>query len=283
MKQKFNTDLACENAKFCGDNKNYEEINLEYCTVLRQSITDERCGKEADCVTVFCDKLNLLDEYTQTLISLTLSEELVNLIGKIFNGKKVNELSYLIVGLGNSDFTADSIGPSTAQMIIPTKHILPADRCGMPSVSVFIPGVVSKSGIESANMVKSVSNEILPDLVIAIDSLSARSCERLGKTIQISSSGISPGSGVRNSRIAINEETVGIPVISVGVPTVVDSATLVLDTLERAGFEKIDENLFAVLKESKSFFVTPKECDDIVKSAAELISKAIHKALGIIS
>ncbi len=285
MKAKYNTDLACENLNYRENNHSYSEENLGYCSVIRQNVRQNAMKSNSEYITIFCDKLNLLDEYTLSLISLTLGEELVGVIKNIFCGRDINELSYLIVGLGNADFTADSIGPCTVSMLYATRHlnINNTNETRIPDVSIFAPGVLSKSGIETVNVVKSISKEILPDLIIAIDALSARSCERLGKTIQISSDGIAPGSGVRNAQTAINEKTVGIPVISVGVPTVVDSATLVLDTLEKAGFEDIDENLFSVLKEAKTFFVTPKESDEIIKLSAKLISKAINNALGIIS
>ncbi|MBR2387546.1 MAG: GPR endopeptidase [Clostridia bacterium] len=274
MKPIYNTDLACENLNI-DENYNCLEEDLGYCTIIRQNDIFQ-------CVTVFCDKLNILDEYSLNLISLTISEELTKIIESIFEGRDKKELSYLIIGLGNSDFTADSIGPRTVSKLSPTRHLNTSDNT-LPLISIFSPSVLSKSGIETVDIVRSISNKIAPDLIIAIDSLSARSCDRLGTTIQISSNGIAPGSGVRNARSAINEETVGIPVIAIGVPTVVDSATLVLDTLEKANFQDINDSLFSVLRESKTFFVTPKECDELTEASAKLISRAINGALEIIS
>lgn len=285
MKRIFNTDLAFENLNYKECCQNFAQDDLGYCKVIRQTIQPQKNFKAFDCATVFCDKLYLLDDYTLSLISLTISDELTRVIENIFKSANINVLSYLVVGLGNAEYTADSIGPLTTSMLYATRHLNEKSTRGniIPSISIFTPGVLSKSGIESADMVRAVSKEISPDLIIAVDALSARSCERLGSTVQLSTAGIAPGSGVRNSKTAISEDTLGIPVVSIGVPTVVDSATLVLDILEKSGLEEIDQELFAVLKESKSFFVTPKECDEIVKESAKLISRAINTALGIIS
>ncbi len=278
MKPTYNTDLACENLDFKENNKRYFEEDLGYCKVIKQKNENTKC----DYVTVFCDKLNLLDEYNLSLIAMTLGEELIGIIKKVFKETDISDISFLIVGLGNADFTADSIGPRTAARLSATRHLAGASST-VPSVSIFCPGVLSKSGIETVDMVRTISKEIKPDLIIAIDALSARSCDRLGTTVQISSAGIAPGSGVRNASRAINDQTIGIPVISIGVPTVVDSATLILDTLEKAGFEDVNEELISILKQSKTFFVTPKESDEIITSSAKLISKAVNIALGVVS
>ena len=119
---------------------------------------------------------------------------------------------------------------------------------------------------------------VRPDVVLIIDALAARSCERLSSTVQISDAGISPGSGVGNHRAAITRETVGVPVIAVGVPTVVDSATLVYDALREAGIEEIREPLRKVLENGKSFFVSPKESDVITEQVSQVLADAIAMA-----
>ena len=153
----------------------------------------------------------------------------------------------------------------------------------LPTVSAIAPSVLSKTGIESVDVIKSIVDRIGADIVIVIDSLAAKSCDRLGCTVQITDSGISPGSGIGNLRMAINEITVGCPIISIGLPTVVDSATLVLDTLELAGIEGVSDNLLKVLRKSKSFFVAPKECDKITECAANLLASSLNALFGLYS
>lgn len=139
-----------------------------------------------------------------------------------------------MVGLGNSDITPDALGPKTAKDIFSTRHITKslAEEVGLPSlrpVSSASPGVLGQTGIESAEMIRGIMNETSPDAVITVDALSARSIKRLGCTVQMTNTGIVPGSGVGNHRAEISRKTLGVPVIAIGVPTVVDAAALVFD------------------------------------------------------
>ncbi|MBQ7646601.1 MAG: GPR endopeptidase, partial [Clostridia bacterium] len=140
----------------------------------------------------------------------------------------------LVVGLGNESITPDAFGPRTAGRVIATRHISgdfarSIGLDGLRSVAVVSPGVLGNTGIESSEIIRGVADKTGPSCVICIDALASRSLARLGSTIQISDSGISPGSGVGNSRKELSEKTLGIPVISLGVPTVVDAATMVKD------------------------------------------------------
>ena len=174
----------------------------------------------------------------------------------------------LVVGLGNRSLTPDSIGPKTVEVVKPTMHIREFDE-GMFSVlecsaiATIAPGVSATSGLESAEIIKGVCQRITPDIIIAVDSIASRSVERLGSTVQISSTGIFPGSGVGNHRKAISEETVGAPVISIGIPTVIDS------------------RVFSNGADDESMLVAPKEIDEITTVGARIIGGAINQAFGI--
>ncbi len=201
--------------------------------------------------------------------------------------KKTPE-SVLIAGLGNRRITADALGDETVGLITVTRHLRSLNRnlfsmLGGKEISAVAPGVLGQTGIETAELIHGVCEQVRPELVIAIDSLCARSTERLATTVQLGSSGISPGSGIGNHRRAITKESLGIPVIAFGVPTVVDSATLVLDALEKAGIDEPDERILKVLDNQKGFFVTPKETDTIVRELSRLAAKAITMSFGGVS
>lgn len=167
----------------------------------------------------------------------------------------------LVVGLGNSDITPDALGPLVCGRILATRHIdenlkQKLGLNGLKSVSCIAPNVLGKTGIESFDLVSAAARKIQPDLIIAIDALAARSPERLCRTVQLSDSGICAGSGVNNRRKELNRQTVGVPVIAVGIPTVIDAN----------GFFKTDENMM----------VTPKEIDLLIEKSAQILSRAIN-------
>ena len=186
------------------------------------------------------------------------------------------EQSILVVGLGNREVTADSLGPNVVDNLFVNRHIVleygkVAYNCSkMHLVSSLIPGVMAKTGMESAEIIKGVIGETGPDVVIAIDALAARSTKRLNRTIQITNTGIHPGSGVGNHRNAITQESLHIPVLALGVPTVVDAATIVGDAMgERP----------ATLKELNNMYVTTKDVDLQIKQISHIICDGINKAL----
>lgn len=193
--------------------------------------------------------------------------------------------SVFIVGLGNRHITADALGDEIVGQLTATRHLRSRrtelfTMLGGREISAIAPGVLGQTGIESAELVLGVCREIKPKLVVALDSLCARSTERLATTVQLGSSGITPGSGVGNHRHAIDEKSLGVPVIALGVPTVVDSSTLVVDALEKAGISEIDDRLRSVLENGRDFFVTPKETDTIVKELSRLLSKSLSLTFG---
>ena len=203
----------------------------------------------------------------------------------------LNRGTVLVAGLGNEDVTPDSIGPRIVAGLVISHHIKELNQklyntVGFGDVAAFAPGVLGQTGIESADIIKSVVDTLKPSYVIVIDALSSRRLSRLATTVQLSNTGISPGSGVNNSRRKLDKETLGVPVISIGMPTVVDAATLAYDLLEEvAGFEKININITedvinrALTENSKNFFISPKETDLIIKAGAKLLSTAINMAL----
>lgn len=175
----------------------------------------------------------------------------------------------LVVGLGNCEITPDAVGPVTARHILATRHISGqfAEEIGLrglKSVSVMAPGVLGQTGIEVLELIKGTAEAVKPSAVIVIDALASKSVGRLFKTVQICNTGISPGSGVKNSRNEISYETLGIPVIAVGVPTVVDASVL---AYELTGKET---------EINTDMFVTPKEVDLLTDRISEIISSALN-------
>jgi len=205
-------------------------------------------------------------------------------------GEELTEKSILIVGLGNRAVTADALGPKVIDHLAITRHILntygkEAYSGAVPSISAMEPGVMAKTGIETSEMVAGVVEKTHPDLLIVIDALAARSTKRLYTTIQISNTGISPGSGVGNHRNAINEEVMGVPVVAIGIPTVVDAATIVGDACESWWHEALKEpgpfpeEVRKYFRELKNMYVTTKEIDEIIECISYTVSEALNSAL----
>lgn len=206
--------------------------------------------------------------------SATLIDGRLQMLQDVLKNLIPDEGTVLIAGLGNSDITPDAIGPKCAECILATRHIpeetenelkLPRLR----PVCVISPGVTGKTGIETGEIIAGIKEKIKPSVIITVDALAARSVSRLGCTVQLSNTGIEPGSGVGNRRTAINEKTMGVPVIAIGIPTVVDAATLSYDL---TGKETQD------IKYS-GYMVTPKDTDIITSGGARLIALAINCVL----
>lgn len=182
--------------------------------------------------------------------------------------------SYLIACLGNPRITPDAVGPQCAQQIMVTRHLktyLPDTFSAFAEVSLVCPGVLGTTGIESASLVKGAVDAVKPDAVIVIDALAASSMDRLCSTVQICDTGIEPGSGVGNRRYALNRDTLGVPVISVGVPTVVDVSTLLNSFTVEPNSPKQES--------ADRMMVTPREIDTCVSDSAKLIAYGINFAL----
>lgn len=183
--------------------------------------------------------------------------------------------SALVVGLGNESMTPDAVGPLTCQSVLVTRHLLramPDQFASLRPVSVLRPGVLGTTGMESAEIVAAAAERIRPDFIVAVDALAARRLNRLCAAVQLSDAGIIPGSGVGNHRSALTKETLGVPVYAIGIPTVVDAATLTEDLLEEAGAPP------APLR-GGTLMVTPQEVDSRVEELSRLAGYAVNWAI----
>lgn len=193
-----------------------------------------------------------------------------------------DEGTVLVVGLGNRDITPDALGPRCVERILATRHITgelkkSTGLSSLRSVAAIAPGVLGQTGIEAAELIKALVGRMRPRAVIAVDALASRSLARLGTTVQIGDTGISPGSGIGGRRITLNKESLGVPVIAIGVPTVVDAATLAYDILGQ--YDDAAESRIDSLIQGRSMFVTPKETDLLTDRAARLIAMSVNRAL----
>ena len=207
--------------------------------------------------------------------------------------------------MGNRNITPDALGPKVIDRLLVTRHIMediPEElEGGVRMLSALAPGVMGITGIETFEIIKGVTEKIKPDIIVAIDALAARKFSRINSTVQISNCGVAPGAGVGNKREELSEKTLGIPVIVIGVPTVVDAATLVNDTMDKILFEmknqserssKFYEMILSLENEEKyelicelltpyeeNMFVTPKEVDMVIDRLADIIANAINTAV----
>ena len=278
------TDLACEAAR--------PALHTEKRSVPvgASPVTVTRC-READggrFTTVSCGRITLRGEGELPALSRLLAEELRDLATAMLGRAPDPTCRILVAGLGNADMTPDAIGPGTVRRMTVTRHLKTYDEAlyaslGCCELSAVIPGVLGQTGMESGELVRAAAELTRPDLLVAVDALAARSCERLSSTVQLTDRGISPGAGIGNRRMALTAETVGCPVLGVGVPTVVDSATLVWDTLEQAGLDTSDlpDALGAVLEQGRSFIVAPKDSDLVVELTCRLLAAALDEAFGV--
>lgn len=204
----------------------------------------------------------------------------VELLGKELGTmmKLKQEETVLVVGLGNSMVTPDAVGPKCLDQLIVTRHLLDASVKGCRSVCALSPGVLGTTGLESVEIVKGVVEHAKPDRVIVIDALAARSTDRLCTTVQLASSGIVPGSGIGNGRSAFNEQTLGVPVYAIGVPTVVEVGTMVEDLLQGAGsagkkaLDQLDPKVGGMV-------ITATDIDAQVQRIAKVIAYGVNLAL----
>lgn len=186
----------------------------------------------------------------------------------------------LVVGLGNRAVTPDAVGPMAIGHTLATRHLVEQlpDRFGdFRSVCAVAAGVLGNTGVESGELVQALCGKVRPDAVIAIDALASRALSRVCTTVQIADTGIVPGSGVGNARAALDRKTLGVPVIAVGVPTVVDGATLCADILEEAGKGDLDPE--ALRSGGGAVFVTPRDIDERVADLSKVIGYGITLAL----
>ena len=307
----FRTDLALERRdiyqkanklnQIDGVESTEEEIN-DNIKVSRVKITNSK-GEEAlgkpigTYVTIDVKKLKMAGEEEIQKTSEVLTDELKKIVEMHVN----NQEDILIVGLGNIYVTPDALGPKVINEIDVTRHIikyLPQYvEEGTRPVSAISPGVLGTTGIETVEILKGIVENIHPKLLIVIDALASRSIERISSTIQISDTGIVPGAGVGNTREEISEKSLGIPVVAIGIPTVVELATLVSDGIdifidrlqEKAEsneyLNKLQQNdKYEEVKEAinvgdYNMIVTPKEIDDLIENMKDIVARGINFAV----
>ena len=255
-------------------------------------------------ITMEAPNLAVPDEGYHREVSVKIAECVEKLLkGKWKKRSKDEDISILMVGLGNREVTPDALGPYVADNLNITRHIVreygkyAMGEDEVTLVSALVPGVMAQTGMETAEIVRGVVAETKPDVILVVDALAARNSKRLNRTIQIADTGISPGSGVGNHRNAITEDSIGIPVIAIGVPTVVDAATIVNDAMENLmkemehsealkgvgvvlqGYhaaEKYELVRQLISPHLNGMFVTPKDIDDTVKRISFTISEGLN-------
>lgn len=311
-KYKIRTDLAME------QKERFESDHVEVSGVVLEEEYDEE--KEIKITTVRIETENgakTMGKPVGTYLTLEapnmaasdegyhreISETLAGFLEKYMKDGKGKEYSVLVVGLGNREVTPDALGPYVVDQLNITRHIVQeygryaVEKDGSRIVSAIVPGVMAQTGMETAEIVQGIVKETHPDMIIVIDALAARSTRRLNRTIQISDAGIHPGAGVGNHRSEITKDTMGIPVLAIGVPTVVDAATIVNDTMENfiaaletsetlkgvgvvlQGYNSAEK--YELVKELiaphlNGMFVTPKDIDDTVRRISYTISEALN-------
>lgn len=307
-KLKFRTDLAVENKEMYDEDNNVEisgvEVKEDYVgdiKILRIKIDDEHGSKVmgkpiGNYVTIEITKVSEAEENMKQLCGSVLAGELKKML------PDVKSLNALVVGLGNDKVTPDALGPLTIDSIAATRHyfLTYKDQIqeGVGCVSAITPGVMGDTGIESADIIQGVINEIKPDVVIVIDALAARNTDRINTTIQLSDTGICPGAGMGNHRKGLNKENTGINVIAIGVPTVIDSATLIFDTLMGYGIDEVGHEIsdhitgLALAMDNDQemanrfmqdlggrMIVTSSEIDTVVHEFSKILANGINAAL----
>lgn len=319
MVEKYNirTDLALEEKeRFESDQVEVQGVVLEeeYDKEREIRVTTVRIETENGAktmgkpvgtyLTIEAPNLSSPDEGIHREVSEELAKYLAEVMEKIIPENE-HDKKVLVIGLGNRQATPDALGPYVADNLNITRHIVKEyGKYAAPEemncvVSAIVPGVMAQTGMETAEIIKGVVRETRPDLLIVVDALAARNSRRLNRTIQIADTGINPGSGVGNYRNAITKETIGVPVIAIGVPTVVDAVTIVSDTMENllsaletseslkgvglvlGGYSEAEK--YELIRELiapnlNSMFMTPKDIDETVKRLSYTISEGLNLA-----
>lgn len=296
MEHKIRTDLALEvRESFPEDDVEIKGVVLEEdfdeqnkIRITTVEIKDEAgaraMGKPIGTyITIEAPELNNSSEDYHKPVSEIIAKNLRKLTGSLMKDET------LVVGLGNREVTPDALGPQVVDNLFITRHLIREfgdefkEKNQLRSVSAISPGVMAQTGMETLEIIKGVIQETKPKIIIVVDALASRSIHRLNTTVQIADTGISPGSGVGNNRMALNQESLGVKVIAIGVPTVVDAATIVADTLtkymESSGFN--EEDIFKFISEVNgaqmyNMFVTPKDIDESVKRISYTLSEALN-------
>ena len=293
----IHTDLALEDKeRFESDNVEISGVSVEEfydeeheIRVTEVKILTENGAKSmrkpiGTYITMEMANLVLPDEEYHHVVA----EELSKYVGNVLQMDKDKEdYTVLVVGLGNRDVTPDALGPHTVECLNVTRHIVKEygkyamGEEAVNMVSAIAPGVMAQTGMESYEIIKGIVETTKPDAVLVVDALAARNTKRLNRTIQIADTGIHPGSGVGNHRNEISKETLGIPVIAIGVPTVVDAATIVRDTMENLLSTLETDDKYEMMQELIAphlygMFVTPKDIDESIDRIGATIAEGLN-------
>ncbi len=264
--------------------KSVKDIEITQVTIETEEAALKMGKPIGNYITIQAPDLRYIDKKLYEKICRQIADEIKELLDEDV------DKPILVVGLGNRAITSDSLGPEVVDRLIITRHLFSHApeilSANYASVCALAPGVLGITGIETEEVISAVCEKVKPSAVIAIDALAARSIDRITNTIQICDTGVNPGAGVGNNRREISEKTLGVPVIAVGVPTVVDAATIAEDTLnlafsdlaEKIPFDKILHS-GKISQEILNFTTTPKEIDILIKKAAEVVANGINFAL----
>ncbi len=288
------TDLAVETSEKRPDGKEISGLLVEKekrgedITITKVRIETQKAAKtmgkpRGTYISIEADQMMEEDSDYHREISEIFSEQLKNFLPKQYQKKKI-----LVIGLGNREVTPDALGPKVIDQLFITRHLLEEfgkymvelEECC--SISGIVPGVMAQTGMETVEILQGVVAQTKPDIVIAVDALAARSIKRLNRTIQITDTGIIPGSGVGNYRNAITREHLGIPVIAVGIPTVVDAATIVADFCtglmeNKQELEEMEETIRGMIPPKlNAMYVTSKDIDEAVNRLSYTISEGLN-------
>lgn len=280
----FRTDLALEAVKALGYDKikgiTQQEKKTGSLKLIKMSVkTDEAAKKigklKGEYITIE------LPEFTDNAKDIN---EKVEVISKQIRYLLPQNGLIFVVGLGNESITPDALGPRTIKSILATRHITKeiARSTGLEAlrgVAAIAPGVLGQTGIEVSEIIKSIIKKIDPVGLIVVDALASMQTSRLGTTVQICNTGISPGSGVGNARPGINEKTMGVPVIGIGVPTVVDAQTMAKDILDLSENSRKEKLEYKTMPRGEPMIVTPREIDLLIERASKLLAMSINSAL----
>ena len=290
----FRTDMAIERRDlYRNANKIEDEISGIECEeenhddikITRVKITNEE-GQNAlqkpigNYITIDTKKIHNISEEKEEEIIRLFAKELNVIINKHI--QKEDEI--LIVGLGNLNAAPDALGSKVVENIEITRHIklyLPnAIDKNIRSVSAFTPGVLGLTGLETLEVVKGIVDKVKPKMVIAIDSLCSKNIDRINKSIQIGDTGIVPGGGVGNKRDELSQDTLNVPVVAIGIPTVLDAATIVLEALDVCEVNYDENDIISKMKLNNfNFIVTPKEIDELIDNMSVIVSEGINRAV----
>lgn len=284
MQSGVRTDLAMEAREAAGE---IEGVEMEQKKEGKAIVTRVRVNTEHGARvigkpigTYITIEQSGLSQEKGTALSRCIGAQLTQLLGEVRQG------GALVVGLGNRELTPDSLGPRVTQQVLVTRHLftqLPELVDGrVQPVSVLAPGVMGSTGMETGEVVQAVVQRVKPGCVVVVDALAARSTGRILNTVQLTDAGVAPGSGVGNHRDALTKESLGVPVVAVGVPMVVHASTILRDALEHiAGESGAELNVDTLLRDmdGENLVVTPVMIDEAVRSVAALLAEGIDLAL----